>query len=346
MVKARLTTLVLKRFLHRLLYVFFGTVASVRASYVFNASGLRVDMQETGTRTEFRRVDYGGASEFRPPAFRLLRPVAGRSGVIVCCPHSGRFYPEDLVRSSKLDRLALRRSEDAFVDDLLAASPELGATLLLADFARAYVDLNRSPDELDPDLIHDLPAGDRRVPSPRVLAGLGVVPRTVGDGVEIYASRLSFAAAHARLKEVYEPWHSAIEGLIEAEKQAVGQSVMLDCHSMPASASGVPENDIVLGDRFGASCAPVYMAEAFAFLRSKGLRVARNNPYAGGYATERYGKPARNQHSLQIEINRSLYMVEGAMSKRGSFANVADTLSGLVARIVEVAEARVPRDSG
>ncbi len=302
-------------------------------------------MQETNTATEPRRVDHGGASEMRPPAYRLLRPLVGRSGVIVCCPHSGRFYPDDLLCRSKLDRLALRRSEDAFVDELMAASPELGATLLLADFARAYVDLNRSPDELDPDLIHDLPAGDRRVPSPRVLAGLGVVPRTVGDGVEIYASRLSYAAAHARLKEVYEPWHAAIEGLIEAEKQAVGQSFVLDCHSMPASASGLPENDIVLGDRFGASCAPIYMAEAFTFLRSKGLRVARNNPYAGGYATERYGRPAHNQHSLQIEINRSLYMVEGAMSKRSSFAHVAEILSGLVTRIVEIAEAKAPRRS-
>ena len=159
-------------------------------------------MQECSTATEFRRVDHGGASEMRPPAYRLLRPLAGRSGVLVCCPHSGRFYPGDLLHSSKLDRLALRRSEDAFVDELMAASPVLGASLLVADFARAYVDLNRSPDELDPDLIHDLPSGDRRVPSPRVLAGLGVIPRTVGDGVEIYASRLSFAAAQARLNEV------------------------------------------------------------------------------------------------------------------------------------------------
>ncbi len=302
-------------------------------------------MQESRTATEFQGADHGGAAEMRPPAYRLLRPADGRSGVIVCCPHSGRFYPDDLLRNSKLDRLALRRSEDAFVDELMAASPKLGATLLLADYARAYVDLNRSPDELDPDLIHDLPAGDRRVPSPRVLAGLGVIPRTVGDGVEIYAGRLSFDAAQARLNEVYVPWHAAIEGLIEAEREAVGQSVVLDCHSMPASASGTPENDIVLGDRFGASCAPIYTTEAFSFLRSKGLRVARNNPYAGGYATERYGKPAQHQHSLQIEINRSLYMVEGAMSKRSSFAHVAEILSGLVARIVEIAETRVPRRS-
>jgi N-formylglutamate amidohydrolase len=303
-------------------------------------------MAEHKTATEFRRIEPCGAPETRPPAFRLLRPVVGGSGVIVCCPHSGRFYPEDLLRSSKLDRLALRRSEDAFVDELLAASPDLGATLLLSDFARAYVDLNRGPDELDPDLIDELPPGDRSVPSPRVLAGLGVVPRTVGDGVEIYASRLPFAAVQARLKEVYAPWHGAIEGLIEAEKQAVGHCVVLDCHSMPASASGLPENDIVLGDRFGASCAPIYMAEAYSFLRSKGLRVARNNPYAGGYATERYGKPAQNQHSLQIEINRSLYMVEGAMSKRNSFAHVAEILSGLVARVIEVAQARVARRAG
>ncbi len=282
----------------------------------------------------------GGSPVMRPPAYRLAPPLDDRSGVIVCCPHSGRYYPDELLHGSKLDPLALRRSEDAFVDELLARSPELGASLLLTDFARAYVDLNRGPDELDPELIEDLPIAARRVPSPRVLAGLGVIPRTVGDGVDIYAGRLSFMEAQARLSEVYAPWHGAIEGLIEARKKAVGYAVVLDCHSMPASASGVPENDIVLGDRFGASCASVFTTEALVFLRSKGLRVARNDPYAGGYATHRYGRPAQNQHSLQIEINRSLYMVEGAMSKRSSFSEVAEVLSGLVSRIVEVGEAK------
>lgn len=300
-------------------------------------------MREWGTAREFRRGEVGDAPETRPPAYRLVRPAIDKSGVIVCCPHSGRFYPEDLLRASKLDRLALRRSEDAFVDELLTTCPELGASLLLTDFARAFVDLNRGPDELDPDLIHDLPLIDRRVPSPRVLAGLGVIPRTVGDGVDIYAGRLSFMEAQSRLNEVYAPWHGAIAGLIDSAKEAVGHAVVLDCHSMPAAASGMPENDVVLGDRFGASCAPIFMSEAFSYLRSNGLRVARNNPYAGGYATERYGKPVQNQHSLQIEINRSLYMVEGAMSKRGSFAQVAETLAGLVARIVEIAEARALR---
>lgn len=303
-------------------------------------------MREWGTATEIRRGEVGDAPETRPPAYRLARPAMDKSGVIVCCPHSGRFYPEDLLRASKLDRLALRRSEDAFVDDLLAASPKLGAFLLLTDFARAYVDLNRGPDELDPDLILDLPLIDRRVRSPRVLAGLGVIPRTVGDGVDIYAGRLSFMEAQARLDEVYGPWHAAIAGLIDTAKQAVGHAVVLDCHSMPAAASGMPENDVVLGDRFGASCAPIYMSEAFDFLCSKGLRVARNNPYAGGYATERYGKPAQNQHILQIEINRSLYMVEGAMSKRASFADVAEIVSGVVSRVVEIAEARALPGAG
>ena len=300
-------------------------------------------MREWGTATGYQRDEVGDVPALRPPAYRLLRPISDKAGVIVCCPHSGRFYPEDLLGASKLDRLALRRSEDAFVDELFAASPELGASLLMTDFARAYVDLNRGPEELDPELIDGLPQSDRRVPSPRVLVGLGVIPRTVGDGVEIYAGRLSFEAAQARLSEVYAPWHRAIEGLIDGAKQALGHAVVLDCHSMPASASGLPDNDIVLGDRFGASCAPVYMAEAFAYLRSKGLRVARNNPYAGGYATERYGKPTLNQHSLQIEINRSLYMVEGAMSKRAAFSQVSEVLAGLVMRLVAVAEAKAAR---
>lgn len=297
-------------------------------------------MREWGTVTGYQCDEAGDGADPRPPAYRLLRPESDKAGVIVCCPHSGRFYPDDLLRASKLDRLALRRSEDAFVDELFAASPELGASLLMTDFARAYVDLNRGPEELDPELIEGLPQSDRRVPSPRVLAGLGVIPRTVGDGVDIYAGRLAFSAAQARLNEVYAPWHGIIEDLIDGAKLALGHAVILDCHSMPAAASGSPENDIVLGDRFGASCAPVFIAEAFTYLRSKGLRVARNNPYAGGYATERYGKPAQHQHSLQIEINRSLYMVEGAMSKRAAFSHVTELLSGLVKRLVAVATAR------
>ncbi len=303
-------------------------------------------MREWGTATDVGRDEVRAAPTPRPPAYRLSRPSNNKAGVIVCCPHSGRFYPDELLSGSKLDRLALRRSEDAFVDELLAVAPDLGASLIVTDYARAYVDLNRAIDELDPELIEGVPQSGRRVPSPRVLAGLGVIPRTVGDGVDIYTRQLSFEEAQARLNEVYSPWHDAIAALIEGEKMALGQAVLLDCHSMPSSASGSPESDIVLGDRFGASCAPIFMSEALSFLRSKGLRVARNNPYAGGFATERYGKPAQNQHSLQIEINRSLYMVEGAMSKRASFAAVADTLAGLISRIVDVAAARVSPQGG
>lgn len=303
-------------------------------------------MQIWGAVTGYQADKAVGTVPTRPPAFRLTRPDVDKAGVIVCCPHSGRFYPEELLRATKLDRLALRRSEDAFVDELLHAAPQLGASLLVTDFARAYVDLNRGLEELDPELIEDVPVGERRVPSPRVLAGLGVIPRTVGDGVDIYMRRLAFADAQSRLREVYMPWHDAIAGLIEEKKSALGQAVLLDCHSMPASASGSPESDIVLGDRFGASCAPIFMAEAYDFLRAKGFRVARNNPYAGGFATERYGKPAQNQHSLQIEINRSLYMVEGAMSKRAGFAEMSETLTGLLSRMVEVAQTRIQRRAG
>ena len=303
-------------------------------------------MQIWGAVTGYQADKAVGTVPTRPAAFRLTRPADDKAGVIVCCPHSGRFYPEELLRATKLDRLALRRSEDAFVDELLHSAPQLGASLLVTDFARAYVDLNRGLDELDPELIEDVPVGERRVPSPRVLAGLGVIPRTVGDGVDIYMRRLAFAEAQSRLREVYLPWHDAIAGLIDENKHRLGQAVLLDCHSMPASASGSPESDIVLGDRFGASCAPIFMAEAYDFLRAKGFRVARNNPYAGGFATERYGKPAQNQHSLQIEINRSLYMVEGAMSKRAGFAAISEALTGLVSRMVEVAQTRIQKLAG
>lgn len=282
--------------------------------------------------------DLQQAAALRPGPFRLDVPTVARAGLIVCCPHSGRFYPHDLLQVSKLGEMALRRSEDAFVDELMAATAELGGHLLAAVYGRSYVDLNRAPDELDPELIGAIPAALKRVPTARVLAGLGVIPRTVGEGVEIYRGRLSYDVAEARLSEVYFPWHAQIHALIHQALAAFGQAVMLDCHSMPAAASGLHESDIVLGDRFGGACAPILMAEATRFLKEAGLRVARNNPYAGGYATEHYGKPGQNQHCLQIEINRSLYMVEGAMTKRPAFESVAATMAGLVGHIVDVAE--------
>jgi N-formylglutamate amidohydrolase len=274
-----------------------------------------------------------------PQAVRLVSPSVAKGGLVVACPHSGRFYPEALLSGSRLDPLGLRRSEDAFVDELFSAAPAAGAFLMTTDYARAFVDLNRDADELDAALVVDLPTDKVGHVSPRVHAGLGVIPRTVGDGIEIYTDPLTFEVVQARLNDVYVPWHSAIDRLLTQNCGEFGHAVLLDCHSMPSTASGVPSQDIVLGDRFGASCAPVFIHEAFSFLDSRGFKVARNNPYAGGYATKRYGKPAVGRHALQIEINRSFYMVEGALTKKAAFGDLQAVLGDLVAHLVLVSQA-------
>lgn len=274
----------------------------------------------------------------RPASVRNVRPEVMNGGLIVACPHSGRFYPPELVASSVLDPIALRRSEDAFVDLLFQDTPAQGALLLVNEFARAFVDVNRDPAELDPNLILDIANVDSQTISDRVKAGLGVIPRTVGDGLSIYNRSLSLHDAQVRLAEVHLPWHDAIERSLIEVKDINGSVILLDCHSMPNHAAGDIKSDIVLGDRFGVSCAPVIMAHVAGFLKDQGLKVARNNPYAGGYTTRRYGQPSQNQNALQIEINRSLYMVEGALTLRPEFRHVRGIMSDLVHVLVGISK--------
>lgn len=275
----------------------------------------------------------------RPHSVRYVKPMAMRGGVIVACPHSGRFYPPELAANSVLDPLALRRSEDAFVDLLFQDAPSQGALLLVNEFARAFVDVNRDPDELDPKLVFDLVSPQTRTISERVKAGLGVIPRTVGDGLSIYNRPLSLHEAQSRLAEVHQPWHGALETSLSQVTQLNGSVILLDCHSMPNHAAGDPRSDIVLGDRFGASCAPKIMVQVAGLLKERGLKVARNNPYAGGYTTRRHGQPFRDHHVLQIEINRSLYMVEGALTVRPQFNKVRGIMSDLIAMLTSVSQA-------
>jgi N-formylglutamate amidohydrolase len=276
------------------------------------------------------RVETSG----RPSAVDYLAPAVHLGGVVVACPHSGRYYPPELLTATRLDRFTLRRSEDAFVDQLFGDAPGQGADLLMSVFARAYVDVNRAADELDPMLIDGLAGSERGTVSERVKAGLGVIPRTVGDGINIYHQSIDMTQARQRLDEVHLPWHQAVEAAMANAVRRNGAALLLDCHSMPGSASGDPPFDVILGDRFGSSCAPIIVNQALAYLRGAGLRVSRNDPYAGGYATKRHGRPHERHHALQIEINRSLYMVEGAMTPRPCFAAISDMMCGLVERLV------------
>lgn len=267
--------------------------------------------------------------------FTLFAPQPPTAPLVFASPHSGRTYPPSFLRQSRLSALALRRSEDAFVDELFCDVRAIGAPMLAARFPRALLDVNRSPAELDATMFD----GPLKMPvdatSPRVGAGLGVIPRIVRDGAEIYPGKLSPREAVERLTNFYKPYHAALASLVEAARAKFGVAVLVDCHSMP-SAAAIP--DIVLGDRYGLSAAPVLMRAAERAFESQGFRVVRNAPYAGGFATQLYGRPSRGTHALQIEINRALYLDEERVEPRAEFAHVAARIGGAIRGLVAIAQ--------
>jgi N-formylglutamate amidohydrolase len=272
------------------------------------------------------------ASTFEEPV-RLERPTRQAVPFLFASPHSGRSYPASLLTRTKLDATTLRRSEDAFVDELFAGAVALGAPLLCAQFPRAFLDVNRGIAELDVGMFDAPLKVPVDAPSPRVAAGLGVIPRIVRDGAEIYRGKLDRAEADARLSMLYRPYHRALAALLEETRARFGVAVLIDCHSMP-SALSVP--DIVLGDRYGASAAPALTARAEeAFIR-EGFSVTRNTPYAGGYTTMQYGRVAFGSHALQIEVNRALYLDEERIAKKPSFDSVRIRLMRAMEHLVRI----------
>ncbi|MFQ5564199.1 MAG: N-formylglutamate amidohydrolase [Parvularculaceae bacterium] len=284
---------------------------------------------------------YEGAQDMRWRPIEVLAPGELSSPFIFASPHSGRRYPQDLLRNSKLDRHALRQSEDAYVDLLLASAPRYGAAFMRARFPRAYVDVNRSPHELDPRMFADpLPkSADTR--SSRVLAGLGVIPRIVADGHDIYASKLNYFEARRRLSTCYEPYHDALKDLIARARRTFGCAVLIDCHSMPSAGGapfrdGEPRIDFVLGDRFGSACAPSLSSLVEQTLSKMGYRVTRNAPYAGGYVAAAYGRPSDGIHVLQIEINRALYLDETRIARTEGFESLREGVEALIAHLSRI----------
>lgn len=271
--------------------------------------------------------------------YRLHLPEVPTSCAVFNSPHSGRDYPESLRASSRLTGLQLRSSEDAFVDDLFGSAPEFGAPLLAACVPRACVDLNRAADELDPALIV---GASRRTTSPRIAAGLGVIPRVVAEGRVIIEGKLSFAEAEQRLATYYRPYHARLGRLLAEQRARFGQAILLDCHSMPHDAvASAPliwgrQPDVVLGDRFGAACDRWLIDAACEAFRDAGFTVARNAPFAGGYITQRYGRPRERIHALQIEIDRSLYMNEARIEPNADYATVKGMIRKVVAVLAEL----------
>jgi N-formylglutamate amidohydrolase len=266
-------------------------------------------------------------------AFTLTAPDprAPATSLVFASPHSGRVYPPGLMAATRLDAEAIRRSEDAHVDRLIAGAPAHGIQVIAARLARAWLDVNREPWELDPAMFEDELPAYARGSTAKVAAGLGAIARIVGEGQEIYRRKLTFAEAHARVEAVHRPYHAALNGLVTAARRDLGVAVLVDWHSMPSAAS--PECDMVLGDRHGCACAPAISRLVEQTLRALGYRVARNAPYAGGYTTEHYGRPGRKVHALQIEINRALYMDETTLEPTAGFAPLKQSLETLFERL-------------
>jgi N-formylglutamate amidohydrolase len=262
---------------------------------------------------------------------RIIHPDEQRLPYVFASPHSGRTYPESFIARSPLTALALRRSEDAYVDELFAAVADFGCPLVMAQFPRAYVDVNRAPGELDIEMFTGPLAIAVESPGPRVHAGLGVIPRVVRDGVEIYRGKLPPQEAEWRLTRLYRPYHAALAALVEETVATFGCAVVIDCHSMPSMPS---VSELVLGDCHGTSAATALIRHVERAFAAQGFATARNAPYAGGFTTHLYARREVGVHALQIELNRALYLNEERIEKTAGFAGIKGRLTAALRQVL------------
>ncbi|MDY6923231.1 MAG: N-formylglutamate amidohydrolase [Pseudomonadota bacterium] len=265
-----------------------------------------------------------------PAAFTVVAPATpGR--FVFASPHSGRHYPADIRAAAGLEARSLRSAEDALVDRLIAPGVKHGAALLLGGWGRAYVDLNRDPDDLDPLLVEGL---EGRTASPRTVAGYGVIPRLTGDGRALYDRPLGLGEVRDRLRRVHAPYHAALDGLMQAARAAHGEAVLVDWHSMPSRATrgvgGARGPDVVLGDRHGSSCSAELTRRLRKGFETLGWRVALNQPYSGGWTTQVWGRPAEGFHAVQIELNRALYLDEATLEPGPGWSRCASGVGRVI----------------
>jgi N-formylglutamate amidohydrolase len=266
------------------------------------------------------------------PPFEVLEPDELRGPTAFNSPHSGNVYPRAFLASARLDLATLRRSEDCFVDELLVGVVKRGHPLMRAHFPRCFIDVNREPYELDPRMFDGRLPSFANTRSMRVAGGLGTVARVVGDAQEIYDQRIPVDDALRRIEGLYKPYHRALRRLVTRIHRDFGAAVLVDCHSMPSAAGPKderPRADVVIGDRYGTSCVGAVADTIEAVLRDRGYSVSRNKPYAGGFITEHYGNPAAGLHSVQLEINRGLYMDERRFERSAAFVSVARDLEAI-----------------
>jgi N-formylglutamate amidohydrolase len=312
--------------------------------------------------------DFNASDDAPANPFEMIWPPRQTAPLLLASPHSGRHYPAAFLAQAILDRQVLRQSEDCYVDLLIEAGPRLGVPCLRALFPRIFVDPNRDAAELDPSMFLEALPAPVQATTPRVMAGLGVIPRLAANEREIYGRQLAYREAEERLERYYRPYHRALAEAIRHIRAEFGHCLLLDCHSMPSGGaplvtamqgidpvtagampmaaatgggghvdSGRNEVDFILGDCYGGSCADAVTAMTETFLTRAGARVRRNNPYSGGYVTQRYGRPAEGVHVLQLEINRRLYVDEASLAPNAGFAATKDLLSGLIGALRDAA---------
>src|SRR6267378_678177 len=294
---------------------------SPHKSSVFLAQMTRQDTDSQGRRPTMTQFN----GELSPP-FEIVEPAAWRAPIIFNSPHSGSAYPDQFLNASRIDLPTLRRSEDSFMDELIADLSGRVFAVARVHFPRSYVDVNREPYELDPRMFNGRLPSFANTRSMRVAGGLGTIPRVVGDGQEIYRERINVDEALGRIEALYKPYHRALRRLINKAHQAFGTVILVDCHSMPSVGVSRDEPrrpDIVIGDRYGTSCASLLPDVVEQIMSKLGYSIGRNKPYAGGFITEHYGNPASGLHTVQLQLNRAVYMDERRRERSPRFAQVA-----------------------
>jgi len=285
------------------------------------------------------------AGALAPQAVRLVAPHSPEAPVVFDSPHSGGIYPPDFRPA--IARADLRRSEDRFVDVLVADAPDHGATLICAEFARAYIDPNRRADDIDPAMI----AGgwpDGADPSRQSELGVGLIFRVAGNGVPIYDRMLTAGEVHQRIARYWRPYHALLARTLDDVRSRYGAVWHVNWHSMLGKGDalspdpGVERPDFVLGDLDGRSCAPEFTRFVAARLEAMGRSVAVNDPYRGAFIVDRHGRPQQGCHSLQIEINRDLYMSQRDLAPHEGFTRLRAELASLAAAICAFARQSAP----
>lgn len=278
-------------------------------------------------------------------AYTLSLPKTQTTSVVFASPHSGRNYSAEFLKHTILDEWQIRSSEDAFMDMLIKPAPLYGSPLIAAKMPRAYLDLNRSSDELDPAVIE----GIKRSPhNPRVASGLGVIPRVVSGGKAIYSRKLTTDEAKARIDGYWHPYHKRLHILMDNTRKTFGEAILIDCHSMPHEAvqsvrqPGLPSPDVVLGDRFGASSVAHVVDQIEQIFVNAGLRVSRNAPFAGAFIAQNYGRPSRGYHAIQIEVDRQLYMNERYIRPNTNFEAFKALMEQVIAQVADLGRKDLP----